>query len=102
MWVSTALTSQAHRRCTPQKNRRIPTICAGRFDAGHVHVSAVNTGPRRSESAGILVAQPGACATDPPPPPAPCLRGGPVVMVRRRLCLESRLESDYSTRVGIY
>ena len=51
--VSMVLTSQAHRCCTPRKNRRIPTICAGRFDAGHVHVSAVNTGPRRSES-GVL------------------------------------------------
>ncbi|OLO65440.1 hypothetical protein BKH22_02910 [Actinomyces oris] len=51
--VSMVLTSQTHRRYTPKKNRRIPTICAGRVDAGLVHVSAVDTGPRRSES-GIL------------------------------------------------
>ena len=51
--MSTALTSQAHRRCTPQKNRRIPTILAGRVDAGLVHVSTVDTGPRGSES-GVL------------------------------------------------
>ncbi|OLO63696.1 hypothetical protein BKH23_01710 [Actinomyces oris] len=69
--VSMVLTSQAHRRCTPKKNRRIPTIPAGNIDAGSVDVSAVDTGPRGSESAGILVAQPGACATGPPPSPAP-------------------------------
>ena len=48
--VSMVLTSQTHRRRTPKKNRRIPTICAGRIDAGLVHVSAVDTGPRGSES----------------------------------------------------
>ena len=58
--VSMVLTSQAHRRRPPQKNRRIPTICAGRVDAGLVHVSAVDTGPRGSESAGSLVVEPGA------------------------------------------
>ena len=51
--VSVVLTSQAHRRYTPRKNRSIPTIPAGNIDAGHVHVSAVDTGPRRSES-GVL------------------------------------------------
>ena len=69
--VSMVLTSQAHRCCTPRKNRRIPTIPAGNIDGRLVYASTVDTGPRRSESAGILVAQPGACATDPPPPPAP-------------------------------
>ena len=48
--VSMVLTSQAHRRRTPKKNRRIPTIPTGCFDAGIVHVSTVDTGPRRSES----------------------------------------------------
>ena len=51
--VSTALTSTLHRRCTPKKNRIIPTIPTGCFDGGIVHVSAVDTGPRRSES-GVL------------------------------------------------
>ena len=58
--VSMVLTSQAHRRCTPRINRRIPTISAGCFDGRIVHVSAVNTGPRGSESAGFSVVQPGA------------------------------------------
>ena len=84
--VSTALTSQTHRRCTPKISRRIPTIPAGTIDAGHVHVSAVDTGPRRSES-GLLTAEPGASVTG--PPPARCLRRGPEVMVRRRLRPES-------------
>ena len=48
------LTSQAHQCRTPKKNRRIPTIPTGRFDAGIVHVSAVDTGPRRSESGGAV------------------------------------------------
>ncbi|OLO63060.1 hypothetical protein BKH23_03285 [Actinomyces oris] len=48
--VSMALTSQTHRRCTPQKNRSIPTIPTGNIDGRIVHVSAVDTGPRRSES----------------------------------------------------
>ena len=43
--VSMVLTSTLHRRCTPKKNRIIPTICVGRVDAGHVHVSAVDTKP---------------------------------------------------------
>ena len=48
------LTLKAHRRSTPKKNRRIPTIPAGRFDARLVNVSAVDTGPRRSESPGFV------------------------------------------------
>ena len=84
--VSTALTSTPHRRCTPKISRRIPTIPAGNIDAGHVHVSAVDTGPRRSES-GLLTAEPGASVTG--PPPARCLRRGPEAMVRRRLRPES-------------
>ncbi|OLO60120.1 hypothetical protein BKH24_07100, partial [Actinomyces oris] len=51
--VSTALTSTLHRRRTPKKNRRIPTIPTGRVDGWIVHVSAVDTGPRGSES-GVL------------------------------------------------
>ena len=54
MWVSMVLTLKAHRRSTPKKNRRIPTIPAGRFDARLVNVSAVDTGPRRSESPGFV------------------------------------------------
>ena len=56
------LTSQAHRRCAPKKNRRIPTIPTGCFGGWLVDVSAVDTGPRGSGSAGFLVAQPGAVA----------------------------------------
>ena len=85
--VSMVLTSQAHRRRTPKKNRRIPTIPTGRFGGRLVHVSAVDTVPRGSESAGFLVAEPGAvavwnhrhsclrpcvvCRTQPPPPGGP-------------------------------
>ena len=58
--VSMVLTSQAHRRCAPRKNRRIPTIPAGNIGGRLVHVSAVDTRPRGSESAGFLVTQPGA------------------------------------------
>ena len=81
------LISQAHRRRTPKKNRRIPTIPTGRFGGRIVHVSAVDTGPRGSESAGFLVAEPGAvevwnhrhnclrpcvvCRTQPPLPGGP-------------------------------
>ena len=43
--VSTVLTSQARRRRTPKRNRRIPTIPAGRTDVVPVDVSAVDTGP---------------------------------------------------------
>ena len=81
------LTSTLHRRCTPQKNRRIPTISAGCFGGWLVDVSAVDTGLCGSESAGFLVAEPGAvavwnhrhsclrpcvvCRTQPPPPGGP-------------------------------
>ncbi|OLO66524.1 hypothetical protein BKH20_12375 [Actinomyces oris] len=100
--MSTALTSTLHRRCTPRKNRSIPTIPAGCFDGRLVHVSAVDTGPRRSEP-GVLTAEPGASVTGPPPPPPDRrVRWGLEAMVRRQLCLESRLESVCSTRVGIY
>ena len=51
--VSMVLTSQAHRRRTPKKNPRIPTIPTGRFGGRIVHVSAVDTGLCRSES-GVL------------------------------------------------
>ena len=84
--VSTALTSTLHRRRTPKKNRIIPTIPAGNIDAGHVHVSAVDTGPHGNES-GLLTAEPGASVTG--PPPARCLRRVPEAMVRRRLRPES-------------
>ena len=75
--VSTALTLTSNRDCTPERNLRIPTIPAGRADAGLVDVSAVDTGPRRSES-GVLAAEPGAYVSGPPPPsPARRLRRGP-------------------------
>ena len=79
--VSMVLTLKAYRGCTPKRNRRISTIPAGRTDAGLVDVSAVDTGPRRSES-GVLAAEPGASVTGPPPPtPAHHLRRVPVVRV---------------------
>ena len=52
--MSTALTLTPYRRCTPERNRSIPTIPAGNIDAGPVNVSAVDTSPRRSESPGFL------------------------------------------------
>ena len=60
--VSMVLTSQAHRRRTPKKNRRIPTIPTGRVDGWIVHVSAVDTGPRGSES-GVLGDRARRCGT---------------------------------------
>ena len=79
--VSMVLTLKAYRRRTPKKNRRISTIPAGCFDGRLVNVSAVDTGPRRSES-GVLAAQPGASVTGPPPsPPDRRLRRVPVVRV---------------------
>ena len=53
VWVSMVLTSTLHRRCAPKKNRSIPTIYAGCFGGRLVDVSAVDTGPRGSES-GVL------------------------------------------------
>ena len=79
--VSMVLTLKAYRRRTPKKNRRISTIPAGCFDGRLVNVSAVDTGPRRSES-GVLAAEPGASVTgSPPSPPDRCLRRVPVVRV---------------------
>ena len=83
--VSMVLTSTLHRCCAPRKNRSIPTISAGNIDGRLVHVSAVDTGPRRSESE-VLTAEPGASATGPPPPPPDRrVRWGLEAMVRRRL-----------------
>ena len=139
MWVSMVLTSQAHRRRAPKKNRRIPTIPAGNIGGRLVHVSAVDTGPRRNES-GVLGGRARRCrGVEPPPQLPPTLRrlprpapatwvpshvtnvmtsnielylaparrpaghgSTPVLPAPSRLCLESRLESAYSTRVGIY
>ena len=82
MSVSTALTLTPNRDCTPERNRRIPTIPAGRTDVGPAHVSAVDTGPRRSES-GVLAAEPGAYVSGPPPlSPARRLRWGTEAMTR--------------------
>ena len=87
--VSMVLTSQAHRRCMPERNRSIPTISVGCFGGRLVHVSAVDTGPRRSES-GVLAARPGPFVTGSPAPfPDRRLRLGLEAMTRRRLCLES-------------
>ena len=95
MWVSMVLTLKAYRRCMLERNRSIPTILAGCTDVGPAHVSAVDTGPRRSES-GVLAARPGASVTGPPAPfPAHHLRTVPVVMVGRRLRFEPRLGSAY-------
>ena len=92
------LTSQAHRRRTTKKNRRIPTIPAGNIDAGPVNVSTVDTRPHRNES-GVRTAQPGTPVTGPPHRllTAACAEGREA-MTRRR----SRLEQACSTRVGIH
>ena len=75
------LTLKAYRRGTLKKNRRISTIPAGRFDARLVNVSAVDTGPRRSESV-VRTVEPGSSRTGSPPPlPARHLRRVPVVTV---------------------
>ena len=57
VWVSMVLTSRAPRRRSPERNRRIPTIPVGYFGVVPVNVSAVDTGPLRSES-GALAAEP--------------------------------------------
>ena len=79
--VSMVLTSKAHRRRTPGTNRRIPTIPTGCFDGRIVHVSTVDTRPRRSESGGSRWHSP----VPPPqvhPPTAPCpLRRGPDTVI---------------------
>ena len=95
VWVSMVLTLTPNQDCTPVKNRRIPTIPAGRTDVGPANVSAVDTGPRRSES-GVHTAEPGASVAGPSPPsPTRRLRRVQVVMVGRRLRCESRLGSAY-------
>ena len=79
------LTLTPNRDCTPVKNRRIPTIPAGFTDVGPANFSAVDTGPRRSES-GVPAARPGASVIGPSPlSPDRRLRWSPVVMVGRRL-----------------
>ena len=72
--VSTALTSTLHRRCTPKKNRRIPTIPTGRVDGWIVHVSAVDTGPRGSESGVLGDRARRRRGVEPPPQLPPTLR----------------------------
>ena len=64
MWVSIVLTSTPHRRYMPERNRRIPTIPAGRADAGPVDVSAADTGQGRRESV-VRTAEPGTLTLGP-------------------------------------
>ena len=54
VWVSMVLTSTLHWRCTPGRNRRIPTISAGCFGGRLVNVSAVDTGRRVGSSPWCL------------------------------------------------
>ncbi|OLO45933.1 hypothetical protein BKH31_08585 [Actinomyces oris] len=72
--MSMVLTSKAHRRRTPKISRRIPTIPTGCFDGWIVNVSAVDTGPRGSES-GVLGGGP-APPSQVRPRPAYCTRVG--------------------------
>ena len=89
------LTLTAYRRGTLERNRRIPTIPAGRTDVGPANVSAVDTGLRRSES-GVPAAELGASVIGPSPlSPARRLRWGLEAMTRCRLRFESRLGSAY-------
>ena len=100
------LTLKAYRRCTPERNRRIPTIPAGCTDVGPANVSAVDTGPRRSESPGFVRQSP---AT---PSRVLLHRSLAVVCAGSQwswfdACpaqnwLEMARESPYSTRVGIH
>ena len=99
--VSMVLTSRAHRRRTPKKNRSIPTIPAGNIDAGSVDVSAVDTRPRRSESE-VLAAQPGAPSRVHPHCPLPVACAGSRWSWFDSGPAPSRPESVCSTRVGIY
>ena len=93
--MSMVLTLKAYRRGTPERNRSIPTIPAGRTDVGPANVSAVDTGPRKSES-GVRTAEPGPSVIGPSPPsPARRLRWGTEAMTRRRLRFESHLGSAY-------
>ena len=71
--VSMVLTSQAHRRRPPKKNRRIPTIPAGCLDGRLVHVSAVDTGARRSESGALGGTAQRRRGVEPPPQLPPTL-----------------------------
>ena len=73
--VSMVLTLTPYRRCTPERNRSIPTIPAGRFNARLVNVSTVDTRPRRSEP-GVLAARPGTSVTGPPHRPLPAICAG--------------------------
>ena len=69
------LTSQAHRRCTPRTNRRIPTIPTGVLLGGWlVDVSAVDTGPRGSESGVLGGRARRRRGVEPPPQLSPTLR----------------------------
>lgn len=69
--MSTVLTSQARRRRTPKRNRRIPTIPTGNTDAEPVDVSTGDTEPRKERESVVLAAEPGASAQVRPSAPCP-------------------------------
>ena len=98
------LTLKAYRRGTPERNRSIPTIPAGRTDVGPANVSAVDTG-----LAGV---SPGFLRHGPAPPsqvrphrslPAACAgSGGQGSAPAPPRVGPIWLELACSTRVGIY
>ena len=81
--VSTALTLTPYRRCTPERNRSIPTIPAGCTDVWPANVSAVDTG-LVGVSSGFLRHGPAPGHRSAPTVPCPPPAQGLVVRVRLR------------------